>query len=312
MKRKEVIKMIMNTKGDIGELRGLLALARSQGLKRVIIKIPVRLFAIDPAYQTDIRTRRELGYLVNNWDERKLLPLLVVPHDEEGKFYVVDGYGRWIASQMLENPYETLECLVLLDVPKEKEERRKYEAELFAFQNVGVAKVTPLQRHGSLRILGDKTVLAMDELQEKYKFEYISIKGQRSESVLGSYSECINICSTKGKDCLDYIFSILRDAGFDRKANGYASYIMRMLRDAWILYTDNRTETKKFLGDYLRSYSPEIFRAKATAKYPMLDTRTACSLYVEDMIVDNLGLEQTREVSGTRLVPIKRTEKAAV
>lgn len=42
----------------------------------------------------------------------------------------------------------------------------------------------------------------------------------------------------------------------------------------------------------------------------MLDMKTAVSLYTEDMVVKNLGLEQSREVSGTRVVPIKRTKTA--
>lgn len=304
MKRKDVIKMIIN-KGDKGELKGLLAAARMMGLKRVIISIPVRLFAIDITYQTLVRTERELGYLVNKWDERKLLPLMIVPHDEEGLFYIVDGYGRWMASQIVNSEkYETLECLVLLDAPEDKEERRKYEAELFAFQNVGTKAVTPLQKHGSLRVLGDASVLALDELKEKYQFEYTAIKGQRAENVLGSYSECLEICRIKGKACLDYIFFIIQTAGFDRKANGYASYVVRALRDVWCLYADNREETKAYLGTYMREINPNLFRARAHAKYPMLEARTACSLFAEDLIVENLGLKQSREILGTRLVPI--------
>ena len=81
---------------DIGELRGLLASARSQGLKVAIIKIPVRLFAIDEKYQTSIRTNRSLKYLIDNFDDAKLLPVTGVPHDEEGKIYLVDGYGRQV------------------------------------------------------------------------------------------------------------------------------------------------------------------------------------------------------------------------
>lgn len=34
---------------NVGELKGLLAASRSMGMTVVILKIPVRLFAIDPA-----------------------------------------------------------------------------------------------------------------------------------------------------------------------------------------------------------------------------------------------------------------------
>ena len=76
---------------NVGELKGLLAASRSMGMTVVILKIPVRLFVIDPRYQTPNRTERDLNYLIRNWDERKLLPLIGVPHDEEGLMYIVDG-----------------------------------------------------------------------------------------------------------------------------------------------------------------------------------------------------------------------------
>ena len=104
--RKNVIEMKANkvnnkpqvATGDIGELRGLLAASKAAGLKTAIIRIPVRLFAIDGRYQTSVRTERDLSYLTNSWNERKLLPVTGVPHEDEGLVYLVDGYGRWKAS----------------------------------------------------------------------------------------------------------------------------------------------------------------------------------------------------------------------
>ena len=58
--------------------------------------------------------------------------------------------------------------------------------------------------------------------------------------------------------------------------------------------------TKEF-----RKLTPLILKANAVVKYPMLDMKIAVSLYVEDLIVENLRLEQSREVIGTKVVPIK-------
>lgn len=85
---------------------------------------------------------------------------------------------------------------------------------------------------------------------------------------------------------------------------------MRSLRDIYKLYANDRETTKEFLIEELRQITPVGLKAKATVKYPMLDMKTAVSLYTEDMVVKNLGLEQSREVSGTRVVPIKRTKTA--
>ena len=163
---------------EVGELKGLLASAREQGLPVAIIKIPVRLFAIDSAYQTPNRTERDLRYLVNNFDERKLLPVTGVPHDEEGKIYLVDGYGRWKASQLVDPvKYETLSCMVILNAPMEPKARQKFEAEQYAYQNINVSKVRPIQKHGAMEVLEDSAVIAMNKMQKKYGFLYSKEKG---------------------------------------------------------------------------------------------------------------------------------------
>lgn len=86
------------SKGSVDKLEGLTKMYTDINEEIAIIKIPVELMEVDSRYQTDERTERDLQYLVRNWDERKLMPLMGVPHWEEGKVYIVDGYGRWIAS----------------------------------------------------------------------------------------------------------------------------------------------------------------------------------------------------------------------
>lgn len=53
---------------DIGELKGILASSIASGLSKVILKIPVRLLAMDTAYQIPERTERSLGKLLKEWD----------------------------------------------------------------------------------------------------------------------------------------------------------------------------------------------------------------------------------------------------
>lgn len=299
-------KVVSINTNEVGELKGLLAGAREMGLPVAIIKIPVRLFAIDPAYQTPNRTERDLRYLVNNFDDRKLLPVTGVPHDEEGKIYLVDGYGRWQASQLVDaEKYETLACMVILNAPTEPKARQKFEAEQYAYQNINVAKVRPIQKHGALEVLEDKAVIAMNLMQEKYGFIYSKDKGQREGGVLGSYYETYTIAKTHGIEGLDYIFSICHGAGFDRKANGYASNIMRGLRDMFRYYPEHRKETAKFLAEYLRRFEPCKFKANAVSRYLMLDPKTATSLYMEDLVVDNMALMHKRRVEGKSVTEIR-------
>lgn len=298
------------SKGDISMLKGLLKQYVDAGAKIVIIRIPVEMMEIDTRYQTDVRTERDLHYLTSNWDERKLLPLIGVPHWEEGKVYIVDGYGRWIASQIVDaEKYKDLEVMVLLNAPEDKEERLMFEAELYAFQNNQVAKMTAIQKHGAMLLLHDPATEKLESLKKAYGFEYVANKGNREASVLGSYTETLNLCKLDHGAAANYVFNILDKAGFDRKPNGYATYMIRSLRDAYRLYANNREDTSELLIRELRETTPVILKASAVAKYPMLEFKTACSLYVEDMIVSELGLEHTREIVNDKVLSINKEVK---
>lgn len=294
-------------KGDKSLLQGLTKMYRDAGYKVAIVEIPVEILEIDTRYQTEARTERDLRYLTNGWDENKLLPLIGVPHWEEGKVYLVDGYGRWIASQIVnKEKYEYLTVLLILNAPSNKQKRLEFEAEMYAYQNKQVAKMTAIQKHGAMLVLRDNATEILEKMKEKYGFEYTSVKGNREASVLGSYTETLRLCNLDNGKAAEYVFDICEGAGFDRKSNGYATYVMRGFRDIYKLYTDNRKDTKEFLIKELRKITPMTLKANAVVKYPMLEFKTAVSLYLEDMVVDNLGLEQSREVLGTRLVPIKK------
>ena len=294
-------------KGDKSLLQGLTKMYRDAGYKVAIVEIPVDILEIDTRYQTEARTERDLRYLTNGWDENKLLPLIGVPHWEEGKVYLVDGYGRWIASQIVnKEKYEYLTVLLILNAPSNKQKRLEFEAEMYAYQNKQVAKMTAIQKHGAMLVLHDNATEILEKMKEKYGFEYTAVKGNREASVLGSYTETLRLCNLDNGKAAEYVFDICEGAGFDRKSNGYATYVMRGFRDMYKLYADNRKDTKEFLIKELRKITPMTLKANAVVKYPMLEFKTAVSLYLEDMVVNNLGLEQSREVLGTRLVSIKK------
>ena len=294
------------SKGSVDKLEGLTKLYTDQGKKRAIISIPVDLMEIDSRYQTDERTERDLDYLVKKWDERKLMPLIGVPHWEEGKIYIVDGYGRWIASQLVDKKkYKDLDVVVLFDAPKNPDERLAYEAELYAFQNRDVKTLTPIQKHGAMIVLHDPATETIERLKNIYGFSYTAEKGNREASVLGSYSATLDICRIDNGRCARFVFEICKNAGFNRKPNGYGTYVMRGLRDIYKLYPNDRMDTMSLLSKQLRELTPLILKSRAVAKYPMLEARTAVSMYFEDIVVEDLALDQARQVDGNKVVPIK-------
>lgn len=301
---------------DISKLEGILSEAIGYGKTKVLIKIPVELLAIDTAYQTPERTERSLSKLINKWNDIKLMPLLGVPHFEDGYIVLMDGYGRTVASQKLDprssnyKEYKTLEVMVILNAPNDPRERQKFEAEQYVYQNDGSTGMKPTHKHGGLEILEDEGVLLFDTLQKDYGFEYSTLKGNRGEQKLGSYTETLNLCSNKdyGEDCVRYILDICKESKFNRLANGYSTYIFRAFRDAWKYYPSDRVKTKEFLSIYLKGKTPLLIKAEAITKYKYLDMKSAVSFYVEDLLVKNLNLQQTRKLTSndTKLEVIRK------
>ena len=166
--------------------------------------------------------------------------------------------------------------------------------------------LTAIQKHGAMIVLHDAATEILENMKKKYGFEYSANKGNREASVLGSYTVTLALCKLDNGKAAEYVFDICGGAGFDRKPNGYSTYVMRALRDMYKLYANDRENTKQYFIRELRSITPLSLKANAVVKYPMLDMKTAVSLYLEDMLVEDLGLEQSREVSGTKLVPIKK------
>ena len=259
--------------------------------------VPLSCCFVDSRYQ-GMRTHKHLNRLKNKWDERKLTPIILVPHPEEYRFAVVDGQGRCLVAP--EKGMDRLNAIILMDAPEDLDERLKFEAEYFIGQDSEVENVKPLEKHLSRVIIGDSAAVSLDKLLNKYGIKFVATKGNREESVLGSYTDTYSIVKVHGEKCLDFIFSIIDNAGWNKETNGYATFVMRSLRETWVAHPNDRKEIHRFLSKELRQIDPALFSAEAKTKYPKRDHRVSCVLYVEDMVCDGLGIEKKIYVDGTR------------
>lgn len=291
----------------IRELKAYVKEAIDSGKRNIIVKLPRYFFRIDPEYQIPVRTNRDLGYLLGNFDDDKLLPLQGVIHWELGLVFLFDGYGRLVVTDILneergDGKYDYLEVMIPLTAPNEPEARQKYEAEMYATQNTAVAKMTPLQKHGALRIMKDPTVLAMDVLEAKYGFGYANTRGQRDANIIGSYMEFYRDIKGLGIEFGDYFFSLCKDARMNDKVNGYSVYIMRAVRDAYKMYPEYRKEIYNILGSYMRERTVAIIKSDGVSTYPMIDQIMAVSMHMEDVITEYLGINKIRTVKDGKVI----------
>lgn len=265
--------------------------------------VPLSLCFVDARYQ-GMRTHKHLNRLKNKWDERKLTPIILVPHPEEYRFAVVDGQGRCLVAP--EKGMDRLNAIILMDAPEDLDERLRFEAEYFIGQDSEVENVKPLEKHLSRVIIGDSAAVSLDKLLNKYGIKFVATKGNREESVLGSYTDTYSIVKVHGEKCLDFIFSIIDNAGWNKETNGYATFVMRALREVWIAHPNDRKEIHRYLSKELRQIDPALFSAEAKAKYPKRDHRVSCVLYVEDLVCGGLGIEKKIYVENGKKVKISK------
>ena len=265
--------------------------------------VPISLCTVDSRYQ-GMRPHKHLNKLRNKWDVRKLTPIILVLHPEEYRLAVVDGQGRIIVAP--EKGLDHLNAIILMDAPEDPEERLKFEAEYFIGQDSEVENVKPLEKHLSRVIIGDSAAVSLDKLLNKYGIKFVATKGNREESVLGSYTDTYSIVKVHGEKCLDFIFSIIDNAGWNKETNGYATFVMRALREVWIAHPNDRKEIHRYLSKELRQIDPALFSAEAKAKYPKRDHRVSCVLYVEDLVCDGLGIEKKIYVENGKKVKISK------
>lgn len=139
--------------------------------------------------------------------------------------------------------------------------------------------------------------MLLEELKHQYDFDWVLKKGQREGGILGSYPYTRELCEKYGRSCMEYILDICKKSGFNRLSNGYSRCVFKALRDMWRYYASDRNKTEQFLSEYLHGKTPALIKARSKVAYEYLDADAAFSFYIEDAIVENLHLQQTRKFS---------------
>lgn len=283
----------------ISNIRPELTIGKGRNQKTITgsVTVPLSCCYVDERYQ-GMRQHKKLSRLDSKWDIRKLTSIVIVPHYEEHRFAIVDGQGRFLVAP--KKGMDRLPATVLMDIPDDYNERLKFEAEYFIGQDTEVENVKPLEKHLARVILGDEAATCLDKLLNTYGIKFVASKGNRDGSILGSYTDTYSIAKVHGEKCLNFIFSIISNAGWNKEPNGYATYVMRALKEVWVAHPNDRVDMNIFLSKNLRQINPMLFSSTARSKYPKRDHRTACILYTEDMLCEGLGLPKKIYIDGEK------------
>lgn len=259
--------------------------------------VPLALCYVDERYQ-GMRTHKHIKRLENKWDERKLSNITLVPHPEEYRFAIVDGQGRFLVAP--KKGLDKLFATILMDAPENPTERLKFEAEYFIGQDTESENVKPLEKHPARVIIGDESATILDKLLKNMKLSLQLTKEIEKSLFLEAIQIHIQLQKFMEKNAQISFFSIISNAGWNKETNGYATFVMRALRDVWVAHPNNRTEIHEFLSDELRQLDPGLFSANAKSKYPKRDHRVSCVLYAEDMVCKGLGIKKMIYIDGDK------------
>lgn len=256
--------------------------------------IPVELIDASPLYQrVEGRNEKKLHKLKNEWDYNLMDALMVVPHPEEYKFYVVDGLGRLTVARQI--GLSELDC-VIIPGPADPEERLRFEAKHFLRQAICTDPLRPALMHNARVINGDKAAIAVENICREYGVDILLTGGKRSEKKLGSYERTYKVALQGGEDALRWIFDTIKAAGYDHESNGYSGRIITVLGKFHRQYANF---SPREIGEYIRFQSPLIFQSKAVAKYPERahNPEIPMILYLQDYATAN-GEEKLFDTNG--------------
>lgn len=269
--------------------------------------IPLTLLFADKRFQRNSKSANaKIKRLVDRWNPNKMDALKVVPHGETCNFSVVDGFHRLTALKMM--GVTTVECEVVLGLSENPDERLVQEAFLFATQGDEVDHLLPVDKHNANLVIGVKENVAVDTLCQKYHIPLkTSLRGRTKLSHLAGFTAALNIARIN-ETLLDDVFYILCESRWNLAAKGLGALTLKTVSGILSLHPEDKENVIKALIEYFTPIDPSQYYANAYIKYPERREQERLVLFLEDYLVENLGI--TRVYNGGTVHIAKETVAA--
>lgn len=253
--------------------------------------IPITLLFADFRFQRKgKKATAKIMKLAKNWNPKKMDALRVVPHRDTYNFSVVDGWHRYNAA--IQNNEDYVVCEII-DLSEDEDERLIEEATLFATQGDDVDSLTPIEKHPANVLRGVKENVILQRLVDKYKIDisYGMERGVRKENYLSGFTTALDLAKTNEK-ILDMVFNILCATRWNLAANGLSSLTIHVIGNIMKLHPDKRDDIQDFLIKMFTNIEPEKLFSSAMERYPERKKHERIVLYLEDELVDGLGIDR--------------------
>lgn len=288
-------------------------------IKANLVKVGNKYFALidlgclkaDPEYQRIFTcSESKIEHLIAEWDSEVVDPLVVSDHEEEKRFYVIDGIHRLLAA--IRRGEKALVCEVRFFAGDYKE-RQKAEAKLFAGQTDPREPVKPYQRHKANLLNGVRENVILEEVvRSKSGVIHLKgddaedkVRGKQKEGTVTGFNVAKSIGKNYGKEFLSDLFDILIAAGWHMKSRGLGNDSLLTIRNVY--FTHHTPEVKAEMARILRNIDPNKLDADARHNYDGRLPGNARALYLEDLVCTNLGIKRLIDTDIPRYNPVTET-----
>lgn len=277
--RRKVYDVIMHNLREVGNKK--------------FASIPLDLLYVDERFQRlNKKGVGKVRKLADKWNNNKMDPLRVSPHNDECAFSVIDGLHRFFAAKLV--GMEEIVCEVIMNLPEDATERLKAEAMLFATQCDEVDTLTPAEKHNANIIMEIPEYLILDKVARKYGIEIKTGAGRGlvKQNVLAGYVEALNIARIYGEPIVDAAFKIICESRWNISPAGTGNRVLRCLRNIITLHPGYEDEIIKNIITRFKPVTPIQFMAEAIAAYPERRESEQATLYLEDYLCDTIGMDR--------------------
>lgn len=292
MKAKETTQVVtnMNKRKPVFDL--VMKNVRTIGSKTYVY-VPLDLLIVDPAFQRNAKAAKsKVKKLVDNWNPHKMDSLRIVPHPESFEFSVVDGGHRLEALKTL--GAEGVECEVILGLSENPQERLIQEAFIFATQGDEEHKVAPVDKHRANILRGVEENVILDKVMKKYDIplKSHSARGRVRPKQLAGFTIALNIAKVHGESLLSDTIYTICESRWNIATHGLSALTLHSIASVLKFHPEHKNAVIAELINFCTPIQPDQFYAMAHAKYPERKEKERLVLFLEDYVVEKLGINR--------------------
>lgn len=239
------------------------------------LEIPIGMLALEPLYQ---RVDRGHGRAIAaKWDRKKAGVLLVSYRN--GTFYIIDGQHRKIGAEIAGETSLTCQVYEGLTIAQ--------EAFIFGSQTEDTRKLTAQERFNAMLVAGQQQEVDISTICGKYNIVILPLHPSE-KPVLKGLCATGNAYRVYGGDCLEFIFSTIRAAGWHMVRGAYTALMIETLRNIYANHQHNLDFAKAKLAAALEHTDLGIVRARALCAYVGRgDSRAVTALFEKCIAAGN-------------------------